>query len=210
MATGAAIAGGLGAVGSYFGSREQAQAADESAQVQREMYQQTREDLGPYREFGQQALNPLFETAMGAAQFDENHPVWKAINRSRAAQGVLGSGGTLQSLADYYGTTYQPQRFAQLYDIAGMGQNAAAQTGVAGSSAAANIGNSLMASGDARATGIAGIGNSFQNALGQYYYLQGLQGGGGQAFGTFNTGIGPLDGGTPAYGGFQMPGRVNR
>lgn len=172
MASGAAIAGGLiGAAGSYFGGREQAQSADRSAEVQRQMYEQTREDLGPYREFGQQALNPLFETAMGAAQFDENHPVWKSIMRSRAAGGVLGSGGTLQSLADYYGTTYQPQRFSQLYNLASLGQNAAAQTGTAAMQAGQGIGNAYIGAGNAMAGAYMGIGNAANNALGQYYYM---------------------------------------
>ncbi len=176
MPWGAIVGGAIGALGSWLGGREQAKAADRSAEVQREMYQQTRQDLGPYRDIGPKALDPLFQTAMGAAQFDENHPVWKAIMRSGAARGKLGSGSTLQALADYYGTTYQPQRFNQLFDITRLGQNAAAQTGTLGASAASGIGNALIGAGNARAGGLVGAGNAISDSIGQYYYLKSLGG----------------------------------
>lgn len=181
VSTGAAILGaaGIGAAGSFFGGREQARGAEASADVQRQMYEQTREDLEPYREFGQQALNPLMQTAMSAGTFGPGHPAYQSIMKSRAATGALGSGGTLTALSDYWSTVYQPQRFNQLYNIASLGQNAAAQTGTAAMQAGANIGNSLMAAGAAQGAGLVGIGNAAQNALGNYYYMNRLSGMGG-------------------------------
>ncbi len=66
IGAGAAILGGsiLGAGGSYLAAREQSKSADRATELQKQMYQQTRADLAPYRETGGLALSDL-ATRMG-------------------------------------------------------------------------------------------------------------------------------------------------
>lgn len=67
----AAIAGGsslLGAASANKAAKAQSRAADQSLALQREMYDQTREDLGGYRAAGDRALQAyLYEMGLGQA-----------------------------------------------------------------------------------------------------------------------------------------------
>lgn len=123
----------------------------------------------------------------------------KAIERSAAARGGALSGGALraterfgQGLAsDEYGRAFeryqvnQGNRFNRLASLAGVGQTANAATGQAGSNYAnaitgisqadaTNQGNAILAAGNARASGYAGIGSSLAGVPSNYLLLQSL------------------------------------
>lgn len=125
---GAAILGSslIGAGASYAGAKKQADAAADANAVQREIYQQTREDLEPYRaaggrgldqyltsvgftedgyvapetpDFSLAALSKDFQTSPGYQfQMDEGR---RAVENSAAARGMVGSGRTLKELTRY-------------------------------------------------------------------------------------------------------------
>lgn len=152
----------------------------------------------------------------------------KAIERSAAARGGLLSGSAMKGIERFgqdlasqeYQSAYNRfqsnqnnlyNRFASLAGVgqtannalAGAGQNYAnAMTGISQANAA-NQGNALLAAGNARASGYAGIGNAisgaFQNwgqqSSGGYQIPQGYQMGSGYAGNAFATSQGyqPLD-----------------
>lgn len=188
IGTTAAIVGGVvGAGASLLGaskaSKAQQQATDQAAALerenialQREIYNQQRADLAPWRETGAKTLAelarrlPELTAAPDPTQFradpgyqfalDEGQ---RALERSAAARGSLNSGGTLKALTRYaqgmadqqYGTWYDRQRAVQgdtynrLANLAGVGQTATTQTNQAAQNMGAQIGQSLSGIGNA-------------------------------------------------------------
>ncbi len=109
----------------------------------------------------------------------------RAIDRSASARGQLMSGGIQRELTRY-GQGLASSEFNsyanRLSDLAGIGSSVATAGGQLGATAAgqvgasaANIGQSIMAAGSARASGIIGSNNALN---------QGIQG----ALGSFNSG----------------------
>lgn len=83
------VAGGLiSASASNKAAKTQAAAADRAAEVQKEMYEQTREDLTPYRTTGVAANNTLSQR-MGLDTFDRE----KMLNDTRSKYKTLFGGG---------------------------------------------------------------------------------------------------------------------
>ena len=184
----------LGASASRSAAKTQAGAADRAAELQQQQYEQTREDLAPYRAAGQTALNALTPLAtnyqkFGMDQFQQD-PGYafrlsegqKALDRSAAARGGLISGGALKA-AQRYGqdmgsqeymnafNRYQTERNAQLnplQSLAGVGQTTANQLGQFGASNAANVGNLMTGGAAAQAAGQVGMANAFTGGLGTY------------------------------------------
>lgn len=173
---GSAIVGG--AVSSRNASKAagaQAAAAGDANALQKYMYDQNREDLAPYREAGNNALQRLIGltndpnsiTTQPGYQFglDQGR---QAIERSAAARGGLYSGATMKALqrfgSDYAGTKVNEQ-YNRLASIAGIGQQATNQTGAYGQNYATNAGNNLMGASNARAGSYMAQGNAWQNAL---------------------------------------------
>jgi len=180
-------------------------------------YDTTRADLSPYRAVGGAALDEygalygigrdglLSEADMQAARdrftttpgydfrFSEGQ---KALERSAAAGGNLNSGATGKALIRY-GQGVASEEFNnyanRLSGLAGMGQNAAAQTGTLGNqnlaqqgaaasslgntitSGAAQQGNLIANAGTARASGFAGIGSSVNSGVNNYLTYQNNQ-----------------------------------
>lgn len=180
---GASIAGAaISARGARKGAASQAAAAEQAAQLQAEQFRQTRRDLAPFRQVGTQAIGTLADLSglsAGGADFSsfERSPGFQfrlqqgeqAINRAAAARGRFDSGATLQDLGRFnQGLASQEfgAHFNRLSGLAGMGQNAAAQTGSFGAQSAANQGNALMAAGQARASGFTGQANAINQGLG--------------------------------------------
>ena len=127
----------------------------------------------------------------------------RAIERSAAARGTLLTGGTLKGLTrfaqDYASNEYdkvygrqmgeyenaykifsnnQANQYNRLSGVAGMGQNAAAQTGTLGAQFAGAGAGALTAAGEARAAGQQGAGNvwgsmanNLGNTIGDYYWM---------------------------------------
>ena len=201
IGTGTAILGSalLGAAASRSASKTQAGAAQQAADVSQQQYEQTRQDLAPWRAAGEQALNKLIPmsdyTKFGMDQFQQD-PGYafrlsegqKALDRSAAARGGLISGGALKA-AGRYGqemgsqeyqnafNRYQIERNAQLaplQSLAGLGQTTTTQLGQAGAANAANVGNYLTGGAAAQAAGQVGMANAFTGGLGTYLnYNQG-------------------------------------
>jgi len=201
IGTGTAIIGSaiLGAASSRSAAKTQANAANRAADISQQQYEQTRQDLEPWRKAGEGALNKLIPLSeyqkFGMDQFQQD-PGYafrlsegqKTLDRSAAARGGLISGGALRA-ATRYGqdmgsqeyqnafNRYQIERNAQLaplQSLAGIGQTTATQLGQTGAANAANVGNYLTGGAAAQAAGQVGMANAFTGGLGTYLnYNQG-------------------------------------
>jgi hypothetical protein len=200
-----------------------AAATNEATQLQREMFQQQRQDQMPWMEAGKTALNALIPMAtnyqkFGMDQFQQD-PGYafrlaegqKALDRSAAARGGLISGGALKA-AGRYGqemgsqeymnafNRYQTERNAQLnplQSLANVGQTTANQLGAAGQNYASNVGNALINQG-------ANVGNARMAGASAYgSALSGI----GSAYGRNPVSFGSLYGG--GGGGYSGAGQVN-
>ena len=200
---GASIGGALGGAVDQSNAAKSAAATtaaatDQATQLQREMFQQQRQDQMPWMQAGQTALNALIPMAtnyqkFGMDQFQQD-PGYafrlsegqKALDRSAAARGGLISGGALKA-ATRYGqdmgsqeytnafNRYQTERNAQLnplQSLAGIGQTATNTLGQAGQNYASNVGNALMNqgvnAGNARMIGSNALNSGITGALTTY------------------------------------------
>lgn len=126
MSWGAVIAGGAALVGGAMSSsaskkaaKSQADSADKASQIQQENFEQTREDLMPYKQAGDTSLSQLMGQMGADGYFNQTYkgdefkfqadPSYAfrqqqgqdAIQSSAAAQGGLLSGSTLKALTQY-------------------------------------------------------------------------------------------------------------
>lgn len=204
MSWGAVVAGGAALIGGAMSSRsskkaaqQQAESADKASEIQKEMYEQTRKDLEPYRVAGGNALEQMmgkmapdgfFNQVYGGQkiyddpsyQFRLNQGL-KAVEQGSASQGNLLSGATLKALNNYaqesasqeYHNAYnrfnadQTNQYNRLSNLIGMGQNAAAQMGNNGMQTAQAVAQNTMAGADAMASGRIAQNNAWANTLGQ-------------------------------------------
>ena len=186
-------------------------AARESGRIQREQYKQTRADLAPWRAVGEQALYEYADIlgipapgAEGAPTIDQEGNVLapdyskfyespgyqfeleqgtKAVERSQAARGLLGSGQTLKAIKEY-GQGVASRGYEgymnKLAGLAGIGQTTAVQIGAAGEGAAAREGGAIESAGRARASGYLGraqaLGGVASDVAGLGGYYTGYQG----------------------------------
>ncbi len=175
-------------------AQTQADAARYAADLQQQQYEQSREDLAPYREAGYSALSditdlkPYLTSQFGEdqlAQYLDPSMAFRmkyggmATERAQnVGQGLL-SGNTLRALQDYgqglasteFGNAFnrfQTERgniYNTLANIAGMGQGAV-NTGInAGVNAATNQGQLAVGAANAQAAGTVGAANAWTNAL---------------------------------------------
>jgi len=203
VGTTAAIIGAavIGAGASIYSSNKaadaQKEAAQQSGQVQKEQYEQTRADLSPYRDFGNKSSNFLndaygFNGQQGYDRTTQNFRAdpgyayavsegLKGVEGSAAARGGLYSGATLkalqtrgQGMADQgYNNWLGRYQSGQV-----TGQQAAAQTGSFGQTAAQGQAQAYTNAGNARAAGYINTANSIQGGLGQAASLYGAYRGG--------------------------------
>jgi hypothetical protein len=204
VATGTALAIGAGAglVGSSMQARAarkaadtQAAAADRAMAQELAMYEQSREDLGPYRELGYTALGdiesriPYFTSQFGDEQLaqylDPSMAFRQRLGEQSTARlanvggGAL-SGNTMRALNEFgqnlasteYGNAFnrfQTERgniYNTLANIAGMGQQSV-NTGVqAGQNLAAQQTGLITGQAAAQAAGGVGAANAYSGALG--------------------------------------------
>jgi hypothetical protein len=175
----------------------QKKAAQQSADIQRQQYEQTRADLAPYRDMGESAMQP-YAGALGlmgpegyqkALQGYTQSPflarmvqdTTNAVDASRAARGGLFSGATAQEIGDRTGQLYLGDFNNYLSRLGGLvdtGAGAATQTGQFGANAATGQANAYQAAGNARAQGYINTGNSINNALSQGAQMYGAYKGG--------------------------------
>ena len=204
--TAAVIAGGATLVSSLVGAnaanragKMQASAADRAAELQNQQFQQTREDLAPYRTAGVNALGKLEGmadyTMFGPEQFSRDPGYGfrlsegqKQLDRQAAIRGGQISGSALKA-AQRFGqemgsqeyqnafNRYQIERNAKLgpyQSLAGVGQTTANQLGQFGATNAANVGNLMTGGAAANAAGQVGVANAFTGGVNQYLnYNQG-------------------------------------
>jgi hypothetical protein len=191
------VSGIASAGASLIGSSEQANAANNAANMQEKQYQETRSDLLPFTRAGQSATNMLTQQlpALSAPitmdeatlrqtpgyEFNLNQGL-KSVQNGAAARGLGSSGAALKGAAGYAtglaDSTYQNQfnnavtnklnAYNMLSGVAGLGENAAAKTGDIGTQLAGNAGNALMTGANASATGLNGAANALTNAGQQY------------------------------------------
>jgi hypothetical protein len=92
----------------------------------------------------------------------------RGVQQSAAARGGAYSGNALRGITDY-ASGLASQQFGnysnRLASLAGVGQSANGTLAATGAQASGNIGNALMAGGDARASGIMGAANSWTGAI---------------------------------------------
>jgi hypothetical protein len=204
--TAAVIAGGATLASSLIGAnaanragKMQSEAADRAAQLQNQQFQQTREDLAPYRAAGVNALGKLEGmadyTMFGPEQFSRDPGYGfrlsegqKQLDRQTAIRGGQISGSALKA-AQRFGqemgsqeysnafNRYQIERAAKLgpyQSLANVGQTTANQLGTFGAANAANVGNLMTGGAAANAAGQVGVANAFTGGVGQYLnYSQG-------------------------------------
>lgn len=181
----------IGANSAKKAAKAQAKAAKQAAAVQERMYEQTREDLSPYRTTGEQYAYSLadmfgFKTPNnpdGSKPFAEktweafkDTPYYRvpyqegvdAIDSSAAARGNLLSTGHLKRIGEFAGN-FASKQFGsyldRLYQLAGMGQNSAAQTATASMNNGSNQARAAMDVGEAKASGIVGMGNAIGEGI---------------------------------------------
>jgi len=199
MAVGAAVVGGavIGSVASSKSSKAASKAADtqadaslEAAQIsadtQKEMYYQSREDTAPWREAGENALTQLQgKVSAGPGQFDPQQDpgyqfgykefVESPTLAAASATGRLRSGATQKALSryaqDYASTKYDNflsryyQSLTPLQSLSGVGQTTASQNAQNAIATGQGVGNALSMgvenAGDARASGYINQANAF-------------------------------------------------
>ena len=193
-------AAAVGAAGSAYASKQsgkaaktQAESADRASQIQQENFEQTRQDLAPYKQAGDSSLSQLMGQMGENGYFNQSYtgqdiysdPGYQfrlqqgqdAIQSSAAAKGGLLSGATLKALQNYgqesasqeYSNAYnrfnadQTNRYNRLSNLVGIGQNAAAQVGNAGAQTAQAVANNTMAGANSIAAGQVGSANAWSN-----------------------------------------------
>jgi hypothetical protein len=182
--------------------------ADKVAAMQREQYLQTRDDLAPYRVVGEDAagrmksrlselttpisVNPQDFLDSDYYKFLEKQGL-KQVGNSAAARGLGSSGAALKGAAAFskglnsqewmnnfnMQNTNQTNAYTRLKALVDTGQNASAQTGSFGATAAQNAGAALTGGANAGAAAANATGNSIANAagnIGGYAMYQGLYG----------------------------------
>jgi len=185
----------IGSKAAKSAANTQAAAADRAMAQELAMYEQSREDLGPYRELGYTALEdiekriPFFTSQFGDQQLQQYLDPSMAFRMKYGTQaterlanvggGAL-SGNTMRALQEFgqdlasteYGNAFnrfQTERsniYNTLANIAGMGQQSV-NTGVqAGQNLAAQQTGLMTGQAAAQAAGQVGSANAYSNALG--------------------------------------------
>jgi hypothetical protein len=165
-------------VGGIFGKKQADRAADAQVQAsqaaiaeQRRQFDTSRADAQPWMQAGQNALanlqNPdAFQQSPGYNFLREQG--MQGIERSAAARGGAASGNALKALAQFQ-TGLAQQDFGNWWNrqagLAGVGQNAQQGMAQLGAGMAGNVGNALINSGEARASGITAGANSLSQGI---------------------------------------------
>jgi hypothetical protein len=190
--TGAVIAGAatlgaakMGSDAAKRAAREGRAGAQAGIDLQREQYDTFQQNIAPYLQAGQGALGGLNALASGDYSAFESSPDYlyardqmqQGVERGAAARGSLYSGGTNVDLSNAMGGLAS-QNLGNyrnsLFQLAGMGQNAAVGAGSLGQQSANSISGLLGQQGQYGAQSATNQSNMWGNAL------QGLAGVAGQ------------------------------
>lgn len=221
MSIGAAI-GGVASLGSALigssaakkAAKAQAAAAQAGIDLTRQMYEQGRTDLAPYRDIGNNALGTISglygygtngSAGTGTPDYSAftNSPDYnfayqqglKALDNSAASKGLLLSGGQVKD-AQTFGQGLASQQygnyFNRLMGLATMGQGAATASMQGAQNTASSLSNLYQQQGQATASGYVGSANALsgglQNGLLSYALLGGKSGYGSLAGGSSSGG----------------------
>ena len=156
-------------------SKAQVQSAEQATAEQRRQFDLSRQDFAPWREAGGQAIGSLSamlqpgydHTTSPGYQFRFNEGQ-RAVESGGAARGMLMSGGTLKDLTRFgQGIAADDfnQQFNRTASVAAGGQQVNTTLAGLGANMATNIGNNMMAAGNARASGYAGQAAALNNGL---------------------------------------------
>lgn len=162
-------------------ANQQAEAARNALQLQREMFEYQKGLLEPYRTAGTAALKRL-EGALGlggAAQPQQTLEMdpgygfrlgegMKALERMQSARGNMLSGGAMkagQRYAQDYASGEYGNAYNRLANIAGLGQTTGTQLGNAASQFSTNAGNVMGQEANALAAGRIGRGSAYGGAI---------------------------------------------
>ena len=171
----------VGAYSAHEKNKGAKDAANAVSRANQQQYEQTRQDLAPYRELGQSAVPLLQQLAGGDYSGFLSSPEYQFalsqgiqnLDRSAAARGGLFGGGHQRDLMQFnQGLASQQlgQYRGGLFDMLQLGQNAATQTGQFGANAAYNSGNALAGYYNSRADNnsqlASGLGSIFGDWLG--------------------------------------------
>ena len=188
MATAAAVVGGsvlssvVGSAASDRATRAQRSAAMQANDLQWQMFQQQREDLAPWRQAGNEALNKLQTLNPQSLANDPGYQFrlqqgLNAVNSSASARGNANSGATMKALTQYgqnFASNEYQNAYNRLANLAGLGQTgtnlgvqSAGQYGQA-------VSNNLIGLGNARAASQINQANNFSNLIGQGMLAYGL------------------------------------
>lgn len=200
---GASVVGaGASVLSGNAAAKAQTKAADQQVAEYKREYDTTRADFAPWRTTGVAALGQLSNlyglgsptgTAGGATPTSSSAPYGgfftspgyqfrvdegnKAIQRSAAARGILGSGATLKAMDRFTQDTASAEYdkyVSGLMQLSGFGQSAAGSTAAAGATTASGIAGAYGAAGNARASSYLNTGNAIngtlQNVAGIYAY----------------------------------------
>jgi len=176
---GAVIGAGSSLISGNKAAKAQKDAANQQIAYQREKDAQDRADLAPWRSTGGFVADPGYKFRLAEGN--------KAIERSAAARGLLGSGATLKAANNYAQDTASAEYgnyWNRLAGLAGVGQ-AATNTGIAaGQASTGNIMNAYQNMGNARASSYANTGSAINsginNVLSAYLFQRGGGFGGGR------------------------------
>jgi len=204
----AVIGGAVASNSAKKAAAAQRDASQRASDTELEMFNQNREDLAPWREAGSKTLEQIMGGLGKGGEFAQssykpftmgdfyNDPGYqfqlaegqKALERSAAAKGMLGSGATMkdamrfgQGLASQeYGKAYDrytndfnmrnndtTTRFNRLATVAGLGQTATGQTAQLGANTAQNIAGNQIGAGNATAAQNIATGNAISGAANQ-------------------------------------------
>lgn len=206
MPYGIAALGGL--VISGVAADQQADAAKDAARAsergtnaaiaeQRDARNQYQQNIQPFLNLSGSAVGRLMQLQNGDTSAFTNDPGYQfsldqaleSVRNRGAAGGNFGGGGTTSDLlrvatglaGQQYGDYWNRQ-----FNLAGLGQNAAAGAGSAALSTASNIGNLLTANAQNQGNAAINSANAWSNFGSQLGQLGGYAAGGG--FGAFNFG----------------------
>lgn len=215
IAAAAVVGAGASIYSANKAADAQKKAANQSAQIQKDQFAQTRADLAPYRDSGaaanlqqsnliglngQGAQNQAFSMYQQDPYYQwQRQQAIDATQGSAAARGSLFSGSTLRGISDRtqnIANLDYANYWNRLGGMADRGHGAAAQTGQFGQNAANNISNAYTNAGNARAGAYTATGEAINNGLSQAAGLYGAYRGG--AFNTPGTNY-YLNGGSAPY-----------
>jgi hypothetical protein len=188
---GSVIGGGISAGASIYGANKQAKAADKALALQQQMFERTQANLSPFVDTGKEAIYSLgqlygLQTPYGAGGDPFNEKALEAFRKSpdyafRFAEGQRAltfsdeAQGMLKSRAHLNNTVGYGQNMAglgfndyagRLMQLSQIGASTAATAASANSAAGTQMGNTMMAGGQAQAAGVIGGANAINSTIG--------------------------------------------